>query len=117
MMPELVNLDSGETIASELRVCARIGDRMRGLLGTRRLAPHQAVWISPCNAIHTFFMSMTIDVAFLDREQRVLKLIPSMTPWRMCLPVRGAAGVVEGPVGMIRAGKLKKGSRLAIRAV
>jgi hypothetical protein len=113
-MPSLVNLERGETIAAELRICVRMADRLRGLLGTRRLEPHQAVWITPCNAIHTFFMFMTIDVAFLDEELRVIKLIPAMTPWRMCLPVRGAVGVVEGPVGMIQAGRLRKGMRLAI---
>ena len=60
-------------------------------------------------------MLMTIDVAFLDAELRVIKLIPDMTPFRVCLPVPHAIGVLEGPVGFIRAAALKQGTRLEIR--
>lgn len=111
----MVNLDTGESFVTRLRISTRTADRLRGLLGTRSLPHGHAMWISPCNSIHTFFMLMTIDVAFLDQELRVIKLIPGMTPWRVCLPVRGAVGVLEGPVEMIRDAKLRKGTRLEIQ--
>jgi len=37
-----------------------------------------------------------------------------MTPWRVCLPVRRAASVFEGPVGMIRRGHLRPGTQLRV---
>lgn len=114
-MFELVNLDTDEVVAGRLRECRSLSDRLRGLLGTRRLDPDQAVWITPCNSIHTFFMLMTIDIAFLDAELRVVKLIPDMTPFRVCLPVPKAIGVIEGPVGFIQRAALKQGTRLDIR--
>ena len=113
-MTELVNSNEDVRIASRLRVCATPGERLKGLLGTSHLDEDQAVWIQRCNCIHTFFMSMTIDVAFLDDQLRVVKLIPAMTPWQICLPVFRATSVVEGPVGMIRRGKLKRGSQLRV---
>lgn len=113
-MPTLFNSDADTVIASRLRICESTHERLKGLLGTRYLDDDQAVWIRPCNSIHTFFMLMTIDVAFVDDKLRVVKLIPAMTPWRVCLPVRGAAGVVEGPVGMIRRGHLRKGTQLRV---
>lgn len=114
IMARLINLDTGEVIASRLRVCTSTPDRLRGLLGTARLDDDQAVWITPCNSIHTFFMLLSIDAAFLDRDYRVIKLIRDMTPFRVCLPVIGAIGVVEGSVGMIRRGRLRRGTRLRI---
>lgn len=113
-MSTLYNSDEDIEIAGRLRICERTGDRLKGLLGTRRLDDDQAVWIRPCNAIHTFFMLMTIDVVFVDDELRVIKLIRAMTPWRICLPVRRAAGVIEGPVGMIQRGRLRKGAQLRV---
>jgi uncharacterized membrane protein (UPF0127 family) len=113
-MAHLINLESGKVIATRLRICESRTDRLRGLLGTARLDEDQAVWIAPCNSIHTFFMLMSIDVVFLDRRHRVRKLIRNMTPFRICLPVLGAVGVVEGPVGLIRRARLKPGVPLDI---
>jgi len=113
-MTELFNLDENLRIASRLRICETTGERLRGLLGASHLDDNQAVWIQRCNSVHTFFMLMTIDVAFLDNQLRVVKLISKMTPWRICLPVLRATSVVEGPVGMIPRGRLKRGSQLRI---
>jgi len=111
---ELINLDENLRIASRLRICETTGERLRGLLGISHLDDNQAVWIQRCNSIHTFFMQMTIDVAFLDDQLRIVKLISKMTPWRICLPVLRATSIVEGPVGMIPRGKLKRGSQLQV---
>ena len=113
-MTELLNFDENLRVASQVRICATLGERLKGLLGTPRLDEDQAVWIQRCNSIHTFFMSMTIDVAFLDDQLLVVKLISGVTPWRICLPVFRATSVVEGPVGMIRRGKLRQGSQLQV---
>lgn len=112
-MPGLRTLDEDRLVAARVRICERLPDRLRGLIGTLRLDDDEAVWIRPCNSIHTFFMLMTIDVAFLDIDLRVVKVIPRMTAWRVCLPVAGADSVLEGPVGMIERAHLRRGTRLA----
>ena len=113
-MMELLNVDDNLTIASHLTVCEGTYDRLKGLLGVRHLDDHQALWIRRCNAIHTFFMLLTIDAAFLDDDMRVVRLIADMKPWRVCLPARRATSVIEGPAGMIRRGNLREGSRLGV---
>lgn len=111
-MPYILNETREAEVASRITLCESTADRTRGLLGTRRLDPGHVYWIRPCNSIHTFFMLMTIDVAFVDADLKVIKLIPSMTPFRVCLPVRSAAGVLEGAEGMIEAGRLHTGDQL-----
>lgn len=59
----------------------------------RGLANGSGLLIEPCSSIHTMFMLFTIDVVFLDREQRVLK-IATVPPFRVAL-ARGARSVLE----------------------
>lgn len=111
-MARIWNETDEAEVASRITFCETGPERTRGLLGTRRLDAGHVYWIRPCNSIHTFFMQMTIDVAFVDDGLRVVKLIPAMTPFRVCLPVRGAVGVLEGAEGMIEAGCLHVGDQL-----
>ena len=57
--------------------------RMRGLIGRPRPGPGEGLLIPKCNAIHTFFMKYPIDAAFLDRENRVVKVVRGIRPWRL----------------------------------
>ena len=75
-------------------------DRLRGLLGRRGLAPGEAMAFPRCNAVHTLGMRFAIDVAFLDRAGRLVRLVPAVPPgrllvwggWRARTTVEAAAG-------------------------
>ena len=71
---------------------------MRGLLWRPALAPGQGLLIAPCNSVHTIGMRYAIDVVFLDREGRVLKVCPALKPLRMAM-ARGARQVIELAAG------------------
>ena len=64
------------------KVARTLFARMRGLIGTKRLPPGEGLLILRCNAIHTFFMSFAIDATFLDRSDRVVKVVRNIRPWR-----------------------------------
>lgn len=57
------------------------------------------MWIVPCEGVHTFGMKFEIDVIYLNRKRKVLKIRPSMPKRRIsfCLP---AHSVLELPAGM-----------------
>ena len=74
--------------------------RMVGLLNRTELKKGEGLWIVPSEAVHTFFMRMAIDVLFLDRKRRVVKLRPRMGAWRMAMAWKGRT-VVELPPGTI----------------
>jgi len=114
-MTSIYNTEADLHVIKRLLICDSWGTRLKGLLGRTSLEPGEGVWISPCNSIHTFFMMMSIDVVFLDENLHIVKLIRNMTPFRICLPVKHAASVLEGPVGMIQKCELKKGTRLEFR--
>ena len=73
-------------ISSKVRIADTILDRMVGLLKTDSLSDGESLLIEPCNSIHTFFMKFNIDVIFLDKDLKVVKIFRDMPPWRMTLP-------------------------------
>lgn len=63
-------------------VASTFAERAKGLIGVKSLPPGEGLLIPGCNAIHTFFMSMAIDATFLDRDNRVVKVVRGICPWR-----------------------------------
>ncbi len=65
------------------RVAHSFAARAKGLIGTKDLPAGEGLLILHCNAIHTFFMSFPIDATFLDKENRVVKIVRNIRPWRV----------------------------------
>ena len=98
----LVNARTGAVIADAVAGAFDSETRRRGLLGRDGMAVGEALIIAPTNAIHTFFMRFAIDVAFVARDGRVVKVSSSLRPWRMSVAFR-AFCVVETPAGAFAA--------------
>ena len=73
--------------------------RRSGLLKHESLAEGEGLWIAPCEAVHTVGMRFAIDVLYLDRKRKVLKVRERMVPWRISGCLR-AHSVLELPAGM-----------------
>src|SRR5205814_2207254 len=71
-----------------------------GLLGRRSLSEDRGLLIKPCTSIHTFFMFFTIDVVFLDSNEKVVKCL-TMRPFRFALGGSGAKQVLELAAGSV----------------
>jgi uncharacterized membrane protein (UPF0127 family) len=85
--------------------------RRTGLLKHTRLDPGEGLWIAPCEGIHTFGMKFAIDVVFLNRKKKILKVRPNMVRRRMAISLR-AHSVLELPAGTIEATGTAKGDQL-----
>jgi uncharacterized protein len=62
------------------------------------LAPGHALRILKCNSIHTFGMRFALDLVWLARDGRVLRVDHDVAPRRMKLCVR-ARSVLEARAG------------------
>ncbi len=98
-----------------LYLANRFLTRARGLLG-RRLAAEEGLLIKPCAAVHTFGMSYPIDVVFLDRDNRILKIVSHLAPWRLAA-CGGSRAVLELNAGQARALGLKTDQRLPVEPI
>lgn len=70
----VVNLTRQSELASHVEVADQGARRRKGLLGVDELAPGEGLWIAPCEAVHTFGMRFAIDLVYLDRSRRIVKI-------------------------------------------
>ena len=94
----LRNQRTGQVVAAEVLPALDSAARRRGLLGRDSLAGGTAMVIAPTNAVHTFFMRFPIDVAFVGKDGRVVKIRAGLRAWRMA-GAWGAHAVVEMAAG------------------
>jgi uncharacterized membrane protein (UPF0127 family) len=107
----LVNARSEETIASDVNLALTRAERNKGLLGRDSLGASAALVLSPCWSIHTMFMRFPIDVVFVDRDGRAVRLVRDLAPWRIA-GARRAHATIELPAGSLRARDVRVGDEL-----
>src|SRR5262245_32921978 len=109
----LTNGRNNQIVASSLVPAFDSASRRRGLLKHDGLPEGSALVIAPTNAIHTFFMRFAIDVAFVSRDGRVVKVRTAMPAWRIAAAWRAFA-VVELPPGALERAEVQIGDILRL---
>lgn len=107
------NTSNGSIVAAVTETAFSRQSRNRGLLGRDSLPPGHALLIAPCTSIHTWFMRFAIDVIFVKRDGRVVKIRSAVPPWRFVIAL-GAYAVVELPAGAIAQAGVKLHDRLEL---
>ena len=76
---------------------------MKGLLGRskEKFSAGNALWLVPANSIHTIGMSFPIDVAYLDKAGRVIRLYHSLPPFRVAAIKFKTHSILELPAGTL----------------
>ena len=109
----LRNQRTGAPIVTRLEPAFDSTTRNRGLLGRTGLDPGHAIVLAPCSSVHTFFMSFAIDVLFVDRNGRVLRVVPSLVPWRIAARF-GSFAVIETAAGVTGVTGTRAGDVLSV---
>jgi uncharacterized protein len=110
----LVNARTGAIVADHLLTAFDSASRRQGLLGRDSLPDGNALIIAPSNAVHTFFMRFPIDIAFVRRDGRVIKVRSSVGPRRLSAALRAFA-VVELRAGALAGSHTEAGDILICR--
>ncbi len=87
--------ESGKVLADKITVADSLGARIKGLLGKTGLEDGQGLLIKPCSSIHMFFMKIPLDVLFLTKDSRIIKVVKGLKPWRLCGCLFGGYMVLE----------------------
>jgi uncharacterized protein len=106
------NLNTGAVVADNVAVADTRTTRAVGLLGRSGLNPGEGLWIVPSRGVHTFWMRFAIDVLAIDDEGVVVDRVTALKPWRLRLPRRGTAGVLELAAGALDATGTEMGHRI-----
>lgn len=91
----LRNETQGIVVANAVREANDPITRGIGLLLSKSVGPDEGMWIGGCSAVHTMMMRATIDLYFLDKDKRVLKIANAVPPGKLSIGCRGAKSVLE----------------------
>jgi uncharacterized membrane protein (UPF0127 family) len=94
-----------------LRIANHFTSRLRGLLFAPPLANNEGLLLTRCGSVHSAFMRQTIDVIYLDRNDGVVRCVPTMKPWSASASW-GATHVLELAMGSISRYVINPGDRL-----
>ncbi len=107
-------LPDNQVIFSSLDKPRNFFKRNNGLMFKNKLAGHEAIMITGCNFIHTFFMKFSIDVIYINRKMEIKKIKKGVKPNRLTMPVFGAWSVIECTAGNENIKSLAKGDILHV---
>ena len=110
---KLINQTKNTILAEEVIIADTCLKRIKGLLGRKDFLPGEALIIKPCNSIHTFFMRFPIDVLFVAQDNRIIKIIPSLKPFRLTGVYFHTKFAIELPSGTIQSTFTQKGDTIS----
>ncbi len=87
--------------------------RKVGLLKHTKLEKGEGLWITPCEAVHTIGMKFPIDIVFLNKKRRVIKIRSEVPKWRIAASL-WAHSILELPSGTAVATRTAVGDQLEL---
>ena len=114
-----INRTRTTVVCEYLEDAGGLAGQSRGLLGRERLEPGRGMLFdngrfTPFMWMHMFFMKFAIDIIFLGREGRVLKISHTLRPWRVSAIVFGARRALELEAGAAVASETQIGDIVEI---
>jgi uncharacterized membrane protein (UPF0127 family) len=109
----VVERADGAVVCERCLVADRPLPRMKGLLGRSELPPGEGILLRPASSIHMWFMRFPIDAVFLDRDLRVVRVVPELRPWRIAR-ARGAHSTLEIAAGEAERRGVSEGDTLRL---
>lgn len=110
---KIINKSSHSLIAEQVFVADSLLTRLKGLLGRKEFKKGEAIVLKPCNSIHTFFMRFAIDVLFLDNDNKIIKVIPCLKPFRITFIYFKARFAIELPAGTTQSVSIRENDTLS----
>jgi hypothetical protein len=110
------NADRDTVLATRGRLASSYIDRLFGLMGRKRVEDGGGILLTHSASIHSFFMRFRFDAIFLDRDGRVVKIVPAMRQWWIAFGGRGAKDVLELPAGAAASTNTQPGDLLVFEA-
>ncbi|MBA2403929.1 MAG: DUF192 domain-containing protein [Bdellovibrionales bacterium] len=105
-----------KTLSKDILIAESLIDRLIGLMFREKLVGAEGLLIDPCRSIHTCFMRYSLDIVFLSSENKIIKIIRGIRPWRITWIYFRANKTLELPAGKLPS-DLKEGDILEVKNV
>ncbi len=77
----LLNKTKSKKLTENMSVARTFFQKAKGLLGSLSIADDYALLFEACSSVHMIGMVFAIDVVFLDKGKRVLKVVKALNPF------------------------------------
>jgi uncharacterized membrane protein (UPF0127 family) len=81
-------------------------------MGRKRVEEGGGILLTRSASIHSCFMRFRFDAIFLDKDNRVVKIVPSMRQWWIAFGGKGAKDTLELAAGAAARASTQVGDRL-----
>jgi uncharacterized membrane protein (UPF0127 family) len=106
------NPHRGTVLGEAIEVADTAVRRVKGLLGRECLEDGQGLLFKKCSSLHTLFMRFPIDIVFMDKHGKVLKLSKAVKPFKLVAAPLRAYYALELPAGAIIRSETRAGDHL-----
>lgn len=113
---EIFNLTKNTFCARHLYKAETFSDRLTGMIG-KDFSKFDGMLFDRCNAIHSCFMRIPLDVIFLSGDKKVLKTVRDFPPWKLFLACKNSYYVIELPSGTIERSRTEQADQLTWEVV
>ena len=83
----------------EIKIADSFFTRLAGLMFQKKLPTATGLLLTPCNNVHMCFMRFAIDVVYIDKDFKILKIVKHLKPWiglSMCCKAWGTLELTAG---------------------
>jgi uncharacterized membrane protein (UPF0127 family) len=113
---KVIHKESKFVLGENIKYASTFSERLVGLMFIKEMRGMDGLILDPGNSIHNCFVRFPIDVIFISRENRVVKIIRGFKPWRFSWIYLKSKCVLELPNGKIP-NHIKKGDMLEVTGV
>ena len=111
-MLQVENTTRKQPLITNGRMADNSWTRLRGLIGVRHLAAGEGLLIKPCKGVHCMFMSIPIDVIYVNKNDQIIAIDTAMKPWAIGKIYKECRYVLELPANSVSATNSAVGDQL-----
>ena len=121
-MLRALNQSRGTVLCARLENAGGIAGQSKGLLGRDGLEPGAGMLFensrfTPMMWMHMFFMRFAIDIVFLGRGNKVIRISRRLRPWRVSTMVFGARRALELEAGAAEKSSTQVGDQILFETI
>ncbi len=117
-----LNQSRGTVLCARLENAGGVAGQSKGLLGRDGLEPGTGMLFensrfTPMMWMHMFFMRFAIDIVFLGRGDKVIRINQRLRPWRVSAMVFGARRALELEAGAAEKSSTQIGDQITFETI
>ncbi len=117
-----LNQTRGTVLCARLENAGGVAGQSKGLLGRDGLEPGAGMLFensrfTPMMWMHMFFMRFAIDIVFLNRSDKVIRISRQLRPWRVSAMVFGARRALELEAGAAEKSSTQVGDQITFETI